>query len=201
MDGRDIPKDELHLGRPKDKFHDKVVATSYFASLRNKMLGSNKKSPSPVQVINISEDSPGSLNSSVTELTPTVEGDNPTTRQRQPMDEESRSNFTIGTMGYIPQEGQGYNVNGASLMQLPFPPGIDREGLGNAKDISPSPMSLSSGNNSDNSADFSISIPAPPRTSQNKHKIMSITKDLPMPPGKIPKFQYYSRKQLADGVH
>jgi hypothetical protein len=71
------------------------------------------------------------------------------------------------------------NMNGASLMQLPFPPGMDRNDL-NLKPAAPlitmSNPNISFNITSQDGSGFQPKI---------RNKNVSITRDLPMPPGKF----------------
>ena len=200
---------QQQLPKPKDKLDDKLSATSFFAKLREKMQGPmpKKRSPSPEPVIFIPEDAQSQ--SSITEIiidgSPTVispqascdaiDGD----KSRICMVIPAESNGQIRNFSSIPSAGSNTDgsmadvssMNGTGLMHLPFPPGVDRNDV-NAKPLVPTitvnnvniKANFNFNTNSQDGSGFQLdsSSKLVPKV---RNKNVSITKDLPMPPGNL----------------
>jgi len=174
--------------KPKDKLDDKLSATSFFAKLREKTLGPlvRKRSPTPPPVIFIQED--GHSQSSITEITldespidissppfpppDDVDGDKSRTAHYVTPSEPQSSKYSHPPLPPNPAESN--NLNGGSMMQLPFLPGMDSK-------LTPL-MALSNAQAASYNSNSQDGFPSDSRRARVKN--VSITKDLPMPPGK-----------------
>lgn len=191
---------------------EKMEATSFFAQLRRGRHGPipRERSPSPLPVVCLAEDNIPKNPEVVTiddveDKTPTSkdvpDGDASSSQNKnRPRVNNSNSQQSSGgqqnkaPLKDINNSGdsnviKNNNFPAAGLMQLPFPPGMDgiKNNAANNTGGPPGQANNIHFTLYDNLLGASEAL----KNSMKKQKVMSITKDLPMPPGKIYFFKLY----------
>lgn len=165
--------------KQKPLLDDKLSATSFFAQLREKMQGPivRKRSPSPPPVITIPDDVIGQHSqSSVTEIVLDEDegekkGENehpkpaPSTADAVDGDRARSHHVNSQKVARVPFESVSVNNGASDLMHLPFPPGTELVHPMFGQTTLLDPLKI---------------LPITPQK-----KTVSITRDLPMPPGKF----------------
>jgi len=179
-DGSNTPVDKKALPVTMGQ----MDATSFFAQLRRGRHGPipRERSPSPIPVIVDNSSNPevvtlddGQDESKSSNDAPTskdaVDGDGSKVSNKEPTTAAAVLKNSSGNTGISPA---------ANLMQLPFPPGM--EGMKNSQAAGTASGSTSRQVSNAQLALYGNLIGAS-EALLKKHKVMSITKDLPMPPG------------------